>query len=409
MSGQTNSDEASIGNVKSRNLIPIFCLVTATALFRSGENAILTTFAPYGKSTLHLNALAIGLGITVSGVVTLLANIGLIFHNFSKYLHVGVAIGLTILSLATFVLLTSGSFLSYLISAALLGLAVGMTMPLIATLAGRLAGVQPARSLAAFTVAMSGSVIFGPLLESSVLRHTSNSLHDALATFAPFGLVAALLIVPLSSRSQTPSIPSSTKFSPAILKSMPLRVAVLGQVMNEITIVTVTVFGTLIGHSLYKTTPAEAQLSISFLFGVAFLIRIVLLWKPPHKHISLQLRVAVFVSIVSLLALAFGHEIELFYLIMALIGISNGLLFPISISIIGKNTKASDIPNTNTLLFTMISLAVIACPIFLGILISEVGYRNSLITISVLELGLGILLIHTNKKLKKTYQKSPII
>ena len=79
-------------------------LLITTGLFRAGENAMQTSFAPFGHEVLHITTSVIGLVVTISGIVMVLSNLLLTSKIRAEKLPALLVMGLGLLSLS-FVLL----------------------------------------------------------------------------------------------------------------------------------------------------------------------------------------------------------------------------------------------------------------------------------------------------------------
>ncbi len=379
----------------------------ATAMFRSSQNAFETTFAPIGHDLLHLTPSVIGIGVTVSGVITVLGNFILASRVQRRNLLWVLIAGLVAMSSASAVIGFSESVMAYFISAILLGIAGGLVMPALTTFGGHIRGIQPNRSLTAFTLALTVSLALGPLLESWVLSLGGNSLKTAILIFAPFGIIAILFavwVVRTGLVGWEDQRTSSVKISVLpgkLMESVPLRLAIIGQLINQVPFVTIISFGALIGHSLYGATPAQVQLSFTAFFTGALVTRTALVIRPPSRHKMFLLKLSAFLMLAGIAALGLGSGLLYFFVIMTILGMPHGLLFPLTIGLIAKGTKASDLPRANAVLFTSINFVSVLFPILIGFSLEGIGYRFSLLWILLVVAGLSYMLLRISRTIAR--------
>lgn len=382
-------------------LIPI---LTATALFRASENALQTSFAPFGHDVLHYDPSLIGIVVTVSGSIMVLSNLLIASKIRPDRLGRLLVTGLVAISMSFVILSVSHTLLLYIAAGISLGISSGLCMPLLSTLAGRLKGISRDRALTAFTVALSGSLAIGPALESLILKFDGSSLRIAFVAFAPLGLAGVVVIFRVLKsdrvRFESRTAGDVAPFSSELTGNLHLRLAIIGQLINQIPFIAFITFGVLLAHSLYGVSNSSAQLIFTTFFGVAFLIRIFLVTRPQvHRTYSL-LEFCTLVMILATFALAIGRGPIMLFIFVGVLGVPHGLLFPLTISLVARGTDAKHLSRANASLFTAISLVSVVFPILLGVVIAHFGYRVALFVVCVATLALGVALLQTIGKLR---------
>lgn len=379
-------------------------LLVTTGLFRASENALQTSFAPFGHDVLHYDPSVIGMIVTLSGAIMVLSNLLVASKIRPSKLGRLLIVGLLAISASFVVLSLSNSLLLYIAAGLCLGISSGLSMPLLSTLAGRLKGISRDRALTAFTVALSGSLAIGPALEALILKFNGDSLRVAFLMFVPLGLAGVAFTLHILKSGQVRFESSSSgevaSFSSELATNLHLRLAIIGQLINQIPFIAFITFGILIAHTLYGVSTSSAQLIFTTFFGVAFLIRIFLVARPQVHRTYALLRICTLLMIVAVISLAVGRGPIVLFVVVAILGIPHGLLFPLTISLVARGTDAKHLSRANASLFTAISLVSVVFPIVLGILIAHFGYRVALLFVGMATALLGVALFLTITKLR---------
>lgn len=382
-------------------LVPI--LVT-TGLFRASENALQTSFAPFGHYVLHYDPSVIGVVVTFSGAIMVLSNLLIASKIKPSKLGSLLIAGLLAISASFVVLSFSSSLPLYILAGLCLGISSGLSMPLLSTLAGRLKGISRDRALTAFTVALSGSLAIGPALESLILKFDGGSLRIAFLFFVPLGLAGVVFTLHIlrsdQVRFESSSSVETVSFSSELATNLHLRLAIIGQLINQIPFIAFITFGVLLAHSLYGVSNSSAQLIFTTFFGVAFVIRIFLVARPQVHRTYFLLKVCTLLMIIAVLSLAVGRGSIVLFVIVGVLGVPHGLLFPLTISLVARGTESKYLSRANASLFTAISLVSVVFPILLGVLIAHFGYRIPLIFVAIATALLGLALFQTIAKLR---------
>ncbi len=376
-----------------RAMLPLFSLLLITGLFRSSQNAIQTTFAPFGYEILRLSPSIVGFGMTLVGGFAALANLFLVSRLNSFRLRRVAIFGFVALSFAILNIVIGKSLPTYLDSAIILGISGGLTMPVLATLAGRVPGVKRDRALAAYAVALSAGLAIGPFIESIFLSANHGSLLTSFLIFIPFPLIAAALVLNVEDQvSSTVNAKQGATYPATIAKNNPLRLAIVGQLLYQVPFVAAVTFGALIAHSIYDVSTSLAQLSFSVFFAFSLASRMILVWKPSGNSSSLVLRISAIVTLFGVVLLGVGRDPIYFLLAMALLGVPHGFIYPVSISLIARGTITSDIPRANSILFASTSIVSVVGPFVLGVVVTELGYRAMLVLVLIPVLALSLML-----------------
>ena len=113
--------------------------------------------------------------------------------------------------------------------------------------------------------------------------------------------------------------------------------------------------------------------------------------------------------IVGLVALALGHDPTTLFVAMMVLGTSHGLMFPLAISLVARETPADKIAGANAALFTATSAASMITPVLIGTSLAYLGYRTTLLFVGftvVTLAGTNLLLFHEMLKARLSPPKS---
>lgn len=370
-------------------------LLAVTALFRASQNALQTMIAPLGNEVLRLSPSVVGLAMTFVGAAAVVANLLLVTRLYSFRLHRLAVFGLVALTVAIIAMVFGHSILIFLSASAVLGISGGLLMPVFATLAARVPGVKRDRALAAYAVALSAGLAVGPLIESLLLSSNGGSLRKSVLDFAAIPLIALVLVFFVRLTSGTASnTKQETSYPASLISNAPLRLAVVGQLLFQIPFITLITFGALIAHTLYGASASSAQFAFSAFFGVSFIARVTLVWKPIKDNV-LALRIAAVTTLLGMILLGTCHSTLLLMIAMALLGLPHGVIYPISISLIANGTASVDLAKANSILFVSTSVVSVVGPTLLGVLVSSLGYRAMLALGLVPVVVLTIILFRT--------------
>lgn len=364
--------------------LPFIIFLITVALFRATQNAVQTTYAPFGQNVLHLLPSLTGFAVTLIGIVGLIANLLLVSRFKPQHLRRVAITGLVALSLGISLVVFGNSVPAYMISALLFGITGGFMRTGLATLAGRIPGVSHDRGLAAYTVALSASLVIGPSAESVIIHANHDSLSSTLLAFAPLPLLASVLLWFLPMRTPKPAEITRVATSRAHLReNSSLRLAITGQMLYQIPFIAITTFGVLLSNELYGASLATAQISFTIFFSLSFITRLSLVWRPPRERVKMLIQLSGLLTLAGLLILNVGHNMIFLMLGMSLLGIPHGLMFPLSISLIARGTNPEDIPKANATLFATTSIISVVSPTLLGFVISNFGYHGMLLLVIV--------------------------
>ncbi len=171
---------------------------------RSSQNVFQVTYPILGKDSIHLRATIIGLVAASAMLTAAISSLWLSRHHSSSLRNTSnIALsGLATMSVGFVAMSGARSLPEYVIAAMLAGAGGGLTLPSLTSLAAHSNPSNPGKGIAQYTAALSMSLLVGPVVESSVLALSGESLRTAMIVFAPWPLVGMAIIAYARSRNR---------------------------------------------------------------------------------------------------------------------------------------------------------------------------------------------------------------
>lgn len=398
-------------------------------MFRITQNMALTTFSLLGREDLHLTASTIGVLGALSGLALVAMTVGVAARVPARSSTAEAVIGLVVLlaALVAFLLATS---LPVLVAAVLLlGVAGGLGMPGLTNAVGVLGRANREQAVGLYTLTLSVSLAVGPLLETFVLDRVHQAVRAPFLAFLAFPALGALALaaglrrhrskpaaqpttlgalppeqtapepttpVP-SGRGAAPPAPTHPSVGarvrrPGLLSTPNGRLALTAQLLYAIPFAGITVFGALVAHIAFATTPAQAQLAFTAFFVTSLISRALVAWRAPIRHKVAFFWLSAALTGAGLALLGTGHGLLVLLVAMAILGIPHGLTFPLVLALVASSTTPAGLPRANATLLAASNLTGILVPVILGSLVTLVGYRSMVLLILVPVAGFAALL-----------------
>ncbi len=269
-----------------------------TFLFRMSNNMVQTTAPLLGHDVLHMSNQEIGILASTFGGAVVLATFTINSWVRCYQIERAIGIGFVLLALTFPIYAFVNSFWELVIVFGLSGFASGIIQPFLLTLITKYSTVaQRDRSLALYTLALSFSLILGPLLEALVLQRDQDNLR---VTFTLFTLIPVLGIIlsgisifegPRASSISQP-IPSPIKNRASIRtrltdlsKNRTYLVAIIGNMTYVIPFVVIVTFGGVyaVRNSPSAMVPFSLFLQSSSLHHLLHVLRL-----PSFRQLSIK-------------------------------------------------------------------------------------------------------------------------
>jgi len=289
-----------------------------------------------------------------------------------------------------------------------------------------------ARALAVYAVALSTSLVVGPLLEAGVLHLLDNSLRHTFAALLPLPAAATALSIlwvlrgHRSRRALSPSAgPSLTDGAPldppfmdppihdaphpvasvdvgaarSVAGSVPLwrqpafRLAVATMLTYQAPFVALVGFGGLLGHREDHLSASGIELAFGVFFAVSLTVRALLAWRGKGAHRHVLLVASTLATVVGVGVVAAAHGPGVFLAGMAVLGFPHGATFPLASGVLAERTPSVDLARANGRLMAVTSSVAVVVPFACGWLALAVGYRSMFLLLEIPVLGFGLLLM----------------
>ena len=381
-------------------------LLAITALGRASQNAGQTTYPLIGRSLLHVSNStigALGAAMAVVGIVCATVVVGRTRHHALTVLTVGQGFGL-----AAFGLLATPTGQPGLWAAAMaLGAYGGLAMPSLMTVIGGGARAERARALAVFALALSTSLLVGPLVESAVLHALGNSLRATFAVLVPVPAAATALAAGAALRhraelrrraeAQDEQAGASVTAGPAerfAWRSAPgFRLAVLAMVTYQVPFAGLVAFGALLARHVDGASASGAQLAFGVFFGVSLAVRATLAFTSQQHRSAALLVGSVAATVAGVALVGTARSFPLLLVGMAVLGLPHGSTFPLSSAILAERTPRAQLARANGLLLAANNIVIVIVPFVCGWLADSLGYGPMFLLIEVPVVALGMLLL----------------
>ncbi|BCU67766.1 MFS transporter [Sulfolobales archaeon HS-7] len=350
----------------------VIIIVTLTFAMRASNNMLITTTPLLAQYDLNFSPELIGI---ISGVVSLTTLISSGFVN--SRLSVSTRRKVFIASSFIYAVLFVGFWLSnpytiWLI-AGLAGFIMGFIMPNILTSAGLLDDrKQRERMLAIYTVALSASLVVGPIIEGYILNFVT--LREAYLVFIPLALVTAVM----STLTEFPKEDTKEIFPPLkeVFRNPGFRLAIYNIASYEVVFSLFTTFGGIYAVDALGASYSSTMYIFSVFFLTSFLSRFLISLRPVSKLWN----GVIFSSSITLIGVSLiflTKSLPLYLAALLILGIPHGLTYPFSIISITRTIDTRLRNAVNSVFFSVMMTLGIATQFITGYLVKLMGIRNT--------------------------------
>ncbi len=346
----------------------IAIIVPITFAIRASNNMLATTVPLLVKYYFNFNSAEVGVLSALSSLGSLIAS-GLLNSRLNAVTRRRAFIASSIayaIILPTFYL--AGPLTIWVLSA-LSGLSLGLIMPNIITAAGLVSDRRSReRILAIYTVALSLSLILGPLIETAMLSWVT--IPWVFLLFAPFGIAVAIISFFLQ-------FPEERKQSVKVrVYSNPgFRVAIYNNTAYSIPFAFIVVFAGIYARTQFNVSFAIATGLYSLFYTTSFISRLVLSIRPIGR-IGTVTAFSILLTALGLLMATFTNNIMLFMASLLILGVPHGLTYPVSLISISRSFKAEERNVANSQFYAFMTMATIAVMPLTGLLAQAVGLKD---------------------------------
>lgn len=387
-------------------------LLAVTFLWRAAQNAGQTTYPLIGRDLLHMGSFAIGSLVAAAGVANVFFSTVVISRARKRPPAVLLAAG-QVLTLAAFVLVVLPAGRAGLwVGAVALGAASGLVFPSLMTAIATASAGRRAKALAVMSVALSASLVAGPLVEAGVLRVLGDSLRAALGGMIAFPAGAAVLAVwwarrrpPAGEPRLDPAGPSDPVAAgetvplvglgpalPAVAtgpddgqRGATFRLALSVMLTYQVPFAALIAFGALLARQADGASASKAEMAFGVFFAASGAVRLLLTVAPVTRHIRGILAASAVMTVIGVGALGLARSFWELVVAMAVLGLPHGTTFPLASTILAEFGHADEreLVRANGRLMAGTNGASILVPLLFGLVAAQLGYRAMFLLIEV--------------------------
>jgi len=348
-------------------LYAIAVIVPITFAIRASGNMLATTVPLLAKYYFDFNSAEVGALSALSSLGSLIAS-GLLNSRLNaikrRRAFITSSISYAVILPAFYL---AGPITVWVLSA-LSGLSLGLIMPNIITAAGLVEDRKAReRILAIYTVALSLSLIIGPLIETAMLSQVT--LRWVFPLFAPFGIVAAAISFFIKFPEER-----GQRVSLNVYKNPGFRVAIYNNTAYSIPFAFIVVFAGIYARTQFNVSYAVATGLYSIFYTTSFISRLFLSVKA-IEGIERITAFSIALTAIGLLMATLSNSVLLFMISMLILGVPHGLTYPVSLISISRSFRDEERNVANSQFFAFMTMVNIAVMPLTGLLAQAVGLK----------------------------------
>ncbi|BDC18601.1 MFS transporter [Acidianus sp. HS-5] len=374
-----------------RILIYAVIIVIITFSLRASNNMLVTTLPLIAKYYFHFSSVLIGVISSLALLSAFIAS-GLVNSRLTSPLRREAFIISSIAYAVIFPFFYFSNSYNVWILTSVVGFSLGMVMPNIITSAGLFQDQKTReRMLSLYTLALSTSLILGPLIESAILLRFN--LFQAFLFFSIFaGLVA------LSSFTvKFPNEDSEKRIKVNTWNNHGFRLSIFLNLMYALPFGTLTTFGGIYAVDSFHASYSLATALFGMFFATSFLGRLMMTIFPP-RDLGLPIWISASLTIVGL-AMVFLSNSLIFYIIaLIVLGIPHGLTYPTSLIALTRSFSENERNIANSYFSATMTAFTSFVPIIISSLVSYVGIRYSFALLIPVSLAFFIAVLLSEKR-----------
>jgi len=371
-------------------------LLGITALGRSGQNAGQTTYPLIARNLLHLSNTTVGEMGGLAAAASVVCATQIVGRSRPQHTLVLVAVG-QLFGLVAFTLLASPTgTIGVWLAAGALGVGGGLAFPALMTAIASGPAHERAKALAVFALALSVSLLVGPLLEAAILNATHNSLRETFVVLLPVpatATAASVLAVVRRRRALGGEHPHAVTTSSgdggrdigrfSWRKAPAFKLAVTVMLTYQVPFAALVAFGALLARNADHTSPAGAEVAFGVFFGVSFALRGLLALASPKPSTVPLLALSVAATVAGIAMLSAAGSFTPLVVAMALLGIPHGATFPLASGLLAERTPRAHLARANGQLMASANAVSVVVPLLAGWLAGVVGYPHMFLLVEI--------------------------
>jgi len=350
-------------------------LVLMTISARATNNMVTTTVPLLGKYVLHFNNTLVGLLSTTLFAFTFIST-SYINPSLNASLRRRAFITSNAFIALSLLLFYFSNVITIWIISAAAGLAFGLVMPNLITAASLTGDRKSAeRLLSLYSTSLSLSLILGPLLETYLL--TLFGYSEVFLWFIPLAIIGVIL----SSRIKFPEVKRENRGIEA-LRNKGFISSVITITTYNIPFAAFTTFLAILAKERFNLPNFEAYSVFLPFFIISFLTRLSMTIKP-FNDLRAPLAISIGITIIGLLGILYSPTYGIFLLVIALLGIPHGSIFPMATIMISRATRIEERNAVNSYFLAYNNILFLAVPTIVGYLSVFLGLTMAITVLVV--------------------------
>ncbi len=375
-------------------------IILATVSARSVNNMVSTSLPFLAKYTFSFSNVLVGVLSSALNISTFTVTSFINPHLKSRTRRKAFIASTGILPVTLFLFYTSSPISLWPISI-LSGLAIGLIFPNIITSATlhRDHMVQM-RLLAIYSLSLSLSLVMGPSIETWLLTFLSYR-----QIFLPF-MAISIIGFAVSPLIKFPDVKREVSGRKA-LGNRGLHTSILSITVYNVPFAAITSFLVIFAVEKFSVTSSSAYSIFIYFFLTSFISRLTMAIRP-FTSLFLPMFISAIITIIGMSLIPFMNSFLYFVVIMALLGIPHGTIFPMSSMLIARGTTPEERNVANSYFMAYNNSLFIIVPVIFGYLSITAGFTISFLAISVTAVVSTILMVLSYLRNKDLFSRHQI-
>lgn len=350
-------------------------LVAMALSMRSTNNMVSTTVPILAKYTLNFSNLLVG-AVAATGYLATLVSTSFINPALYSSLRRKVFIIANFAIVLSLILFSKSNPATVWVASVLVGISFGIVLPNVITSASIHgdARVQE-RLLSIYSVSLSMSLIVGPAIETFLLSFLD--YRDVFLAFIPVSLIGLVLSFFIA----FPDVKVETRGRAALNNSGFLS-SILSITTYNVPFAAITSFLAIFAIEAFSVSRNVAYSIYLYFFVVSLITRFYMAARP-FRYLKLPLITSVVLTVFGLSMIHFANSLLFLIIIVALLGIPHGAIFPMSMIMIARGTNKEERNAVNSYFLAYVNVLFTIVPILFGFLSSYIGYQNSFLVMAI--------------------------
>ncbi|QGA54120.1 MFS transporter [Sulfolobus sp. E5-1-F] len=345
-------------------------LVLMTISARATNNMVTTTVPLLAKYSLQLSNSLVGL---LSALLFAFNFISTTFINpkLNSKVRKRVLIISNVVILLSLPLYYLSNSLSIWIISIFAGVAFGLVMPNLVTAASLASDKRSVeRLLSLYSTSLSTSLILGPAIEVYLL--TKYDYRGIFLWFIPLAFIGVII----ASRIRFPDVKRENS-GISVIKNKGLIAAALSITTYNIPFAAFTTFLAILAKDRFNLPSFDAYFVFLPFYIMSFLTRLTMTIRP-FENLRTPMLISIIITILGLFGILYAPNYSIFLVVIALLGIPHGSIFPMATIMISRATSIAERNAVNSYFLAYNNLLFLVVPAIIGFVSEIVGLSLSM-------------------------------